>query len=641
MTPGSRLTIARELGLAALLLAALPGCLQSALVCPAEGGAPWTELTSTHFVVKTNVTPAEAQAMAQDFEGSRSALERAMGWREPPSTERVEVVAFANANQFHSLDASDDSRSAYFSTYRALDIEPVPVLVMYRGDDEDESGHTTFLHELTHRFLHERYREIPVWLNEGLAQYYETFRFDGRRGFVGAPKRRSSAAVLWTDWYMTERGNLIPTNTIPSAATIASSTYKEFYGEGLTSVEKSHWMAAYYAGAFRFVHLLMNGPNRDYGARFGAYLGGLERGEKPSAALAAAFTGVDVEALEQAYRAYVSNPDLHQREIDLGPPEAPSPLAARVMSDSEIHLLWARLLPSNDESSYFVEREIGKAVKGDPSSTEARFRRALWLVKKHRPAEAEADLAAVLAARPDDPRYLLGRLDTYQEYNSSAYQCGEASAAVEATVAHLARVAASGAELNRVASYLETHGRPDAGLPFAMEAIRRAPLSPEAQDTYSMLLLQKGNLLEALTANQRATALLPERSKNRSPILHRRMIDAASAVAAPEPATTGYLAPALIQAVTAGAMPRLQCCYELGRQADRSLTVRVSVKGTIAIDGSVGEVQIVSSSMHIVAVERCVLREMAKLRFPAPTGGVATFLTPLAFSGPEPKKLPR
>jgi tetratricopeptide (TPR) repeat protein len=649
MKPRSRFAVARPLALSALLVAGTSGCVQSALTCPAEGGAPWSEVASAHFVVKTNIAPDEARAMAAGFEGSRAALERAMGWREPATTERVEVVAFANSVQFHALDAAEDSRAAYFAGQLALDIEPQPILVMYRSEDDEDRGRATFLHELTHRFLHERYREIPVWLNEGLAQYYETFRFDGRRGFVGAPEPRPGAAALWTDYYAPPRGSLIPLNTIPSAATLAAATRREFYGDGLPSQEKAMWQTAYYSGAFRFVHLLMNGPDQDYRARFQTYLGALERGEKPRAALGAAFTGVDVEALEQAYRKYVASPTLHQREIDLGPPEAPSAIAARAMSDSEVHVLWARLLPSDPASAPYVERQLGKALRGDPASAEARFRHALWLVKQHRPAEAEADLGAALAARPDEPRYLLGRLEAYEEYNSAAFQCGEAAAVVDSTIDHLARVAASGAELNLVASYREMHGQPDAALPFALEAIRRAPLAAEAQDTYSILLLRKGDLAGALAANQRASALLPERTRSRAITSHRQSIDAAMAIAtaAPGPAAsageaaTGHLTTPLIQAVMSGAAMRMQCCYELGHRWAPTLSGKVSVKATIAPDGAVSGAEIAGSTIADPAVSACVVREFGKLRFPAPAGGVATIVASLGFTPSAPDKLTR
>jgi hypothetical protein len=649
MIPTSRLAAARPLALSMVLVAGTAGCVQSALTCPAEGGAPWSEVASAHFVLQTNIPAEEARTMAAGFEGSRAALERAMGWREPATTERVEVVAFANATQFHSLDAAEDSRAAYFTTQLALDLEPQPILVMYQSDDDEDRGRATFLHELTHRFLHERYAELPVWLDEGLAQYYETFRFDGRRGFVGAPEPRPGAAAFWTDWYVPARGALIPMNTIPSAATLAVSPRRDFYGDGLPSQEKAEWQAAYYAGAFRFVHLLMNGPDQGYRARFQTYLGALERGEKPRAALGAAFTGIDVEALEQAYRKYVASPSLHQREIDLGPSEAAATVAARVMSDSEVHLLWARLLPSDKASAPFVERQLGKALRGDPASPEARFRHALWLVKQHRPADAEADLGAALAARPEDPRYLVGRLGAYEQYNPAAFQCGEAAASVDATIDHLARVAVSGAELNLVATYREMHGQAGAALPFAAEAIRRAPLSPEAQDTYSILLLQRGDLAGALAASQRASALLPERTKSRSITAHRQAIDAAMAVAtaapgptasAGEPAT-GHLGTPLIQAVMGGAALRLQCCYQLGRTWAPTLSGKITVKASIAVDGAVSGAEIVSSTMADPAVSACVVREFGKLRFPAPAGGAATIVAPLGFAPTVPGKQPR
>src|SRR5262249_5651505 len=61
------------------------------------------------------------------------------------------------------------------------------VIVMLRASD-DATRHTVF-HEYTHLIVGSALRSIPIWANEGLAEYYATFELsaDGRQAVVGGP----------------------------------------------------------------------------------------------------------------------------------------------------------------------------------------------------------------------------------------------------------------------------------------------------------------------------------------------------------------------------------------------------------------------------------------------------------------------
>jgi tetratricopeptide (TPR) repeat protein len=434
---------------------------------------------------------------------------------------------------------------------------------------------------------------------------------------------------------------MIPVASIPSLDELVAADRAAFYRDLDFGPGKGEKVVANYAGAFRFVHLLVNGPE-EYRRRFSSYLQALEQGIKPGPALSTAFASVDADRLHHDYRAYLASQDLPVADFDLGPPDPPAPVAVRPMSDAEVHVLWSRLYPHKKEFLHYVHGELDLALAHDPSAVEARLRRSLVLASEERFPESRADLATALSGNPDDPRYLLGKLAVYEAINPPAFQCGDGDAEVEATVAHLAHVAVTGAELGAVAAYHEQHGQAVAGLRFAQEAVKRAPLSWSCQDTFSRLLLQTGDVQGARAANERALALLPESSRETRPLRQQALLAAFGELpTTPSLAGAGgrgTLSPEAVSAVLRGAGASFGCCYELAHRTTAGLQGELSIALTVQPDGSVSQGAVTGSTLARPEVERCMLREIHKLRFPPPQSGPVPLTHRLSFHPPPARR---
>lgn len=134
------------------------------------------EMTSEHFVLRTDAAPDEARAVVARYERLWAALAFVMG-RKPKTEQRFDLVRFSRRGDLAEIMGHDWGHAGVFFTRLPGDLEPQPAVLSLGEDLADEDGEL-FLHELTHRFLHERYAAIPPWLNEGLAKYYETLRID-------------------------------------------------------------------------------------------------------------------------------------------------------------------------------------------------------------------------------------------------------------------------------------------------------------------------------------------------------------------------------------------------------------------------------------------------------------------------------
>jgi hypothetical protein len=339
--------LARRLVLALTLSASL-GCasLRPPLTGPAQGGPPWSQLTSPHFILETDTDPRAAEAVMADYERMYAALAHAM--HVPPGPEDgelIELVLFERGKDYDEVTGQDRTTKAYFST-----LSGHPTLVMSQ-DLLPEETRTTFLHELAHRFVFRRFKRVPTWLNEGMAQFYSTMRIEEDRIVVGddLPEHAFWRQTYYSHaWHDRSIQLLVPAYKAPSVRDLVDSERLTFHpGHQREDVSKDEreQMGLYYAASWKLVHLLMNGPDAQARARFEAFLSALGPRVDPREAFRATF-GEDLSGLEAMYRPYLTAEATSRRNIPYAAATAGGAAAkvtTRSMSDGEIHTLWDQL----------------------------------------------------------------------------------------------------------------------------------------------------------------------------------------------------------------------------------------------------------------------------------------------------------
>ena len=154
------------------VLSACGGAFGPAPQSAARAGNTWFEVTTRRFVLHTDLGEDAARAAARDFETAYEYLEQVGFPGYEGLTQRMDVVLFAGAGEFHHFWPGDMS-GVYFDR-APQDLERAPTMVLYGGLDGD--ARIVFLHELTHRFIARAYGWAPAWMNEGLADYFSTMR---------------------------------------------------------------------------------------------------------------------------------------------------------------------------------------------------------------------------------------------------------------------------------------------------------------------------------------------------------------------------------------------------------------------------------------------------------------------------------
>lgn len=468
--------------LAGLALLAV-GCAHRPELARSTSTPHWSELTSRHFVLRTDMPRRQARSALAEFERSYAAMETIAFSSDPPR-QRIDVVLFAGEDQFRAL--APPGSSGYFMPRQVDDPDPQPTIALYGKMEISgtlvDSTERRFRHELTHRFLERRLRDAPPWLEEGLAEYWSTLKTADREALVGVVPNRKIFRVdihrnaALSQNFVEERVEL---TDVPSVWELLSADYSTFHDPARAF--------SYYAAAWTFVHMMLNGPY-GHAARFNRFVDAMAAGTPMPDAWRAAFWGVSLTRLDRELRDYLLRDDMDPRYSRFVVAPVPQkPERERGLGADEVHLMMARIRPWDSRESILAagfELAQARALTHGAASPELHYWSALYATRWRRFAVAEAELRQALAVEPSQPRHwlalaeLLARADRREPVDT---------AALEDAVAHLVPLATSAQALNFIARYYSAKGEIDAGLPFARRAVAAERNCWECVDTLATL----------------------------------------------------------------------------------------------------------------------------------------------------------
>ena len=251
------------------------------LVCvPADASAKWTRLRSPNFVFIGEANEGRIRRTAQRLERFREMLARVLPDAAAVSSAPTIVVVFPDTHAFAPF--VPPGRSSDLVGY-SVSWEDINFIAMNAG--RAELADSIVFHEYTHLLMGDTLGDIPLWVNEGLAELYATFQEDrdGRGALIGAGR----------GYHL----SLLRSRTlIPIAKLIAIDDKSPEYDEGTRR-------GMLYAQSWALMHYLTFGPPARQ-SQLTAYLVNLRQGQPSLRAFVEAF-GSDFAALDQELGQYV------------------------------------------------------------------------------------------------------------------------------------------------------------------------------------------------------------------------------------------------------------------------------------------------------------------------------------------------
>ncbi len=266
--------------LAALVFAGALGAAGRADDLPHDRN-DWIEARTANFLIWSDAGERHTREYAADLEQLRAALAQldpGLGAAAPvPTYLYVFKNRFALAPYLPLFQGKREELAGYF--------EPRPTAnYMVMDGDARGPGAQIVYHEYLHFLLHSRYAHLPLWLDEGLAEYFSSFHIAEGEARLGLPIEEH---IRWL------RQNTL----LPLPQLVAIDQHSKDYHEGIHQ-------GVFYAESWALTHYLMVGkPERR--SQLAQMMKLIEAGTPQDKAFAQAFG--DVASLDQELRVYVNH----------------------------------------------------------------------------------------------------------------------------------------------------------------------------------------------------------------------------------------------------------------------------------------------------------------------------------------------
>jgi hypothetical protein len=318
-----------------------------------EPDGRWIAVGTRHFTVFSDAGESRSRVMALQLERLRRVLpDVAPGLRQDPSRP-VFVYLFGEEKSFRAYARKQGVPSGVGGLSFG---DAEAGFIMVNAAAEGNALGVVY-HEYLHHVLTDSYPAMPLWLNEGLAEFFSTFWTNGYQAEIGTP--------IADHLDLLRQSTLIPLERL-CVVTPRSEEYTN-------AAPKQR----FHAQAWLLTHYLLQG-DPSLGSAIPRYL--QEGGVEP-AAFESAFD-VDTATLQTRLSAYLRRDSLPVSDMDFTEPLPEAWIDIAEMADEDVHYRLGVLL------SHGVPAGRGMAVK--------HFERALAIDPGH--AESLAALAELQGA---------------------------------------------------------------------------------------------------------------------------------------------------------------------------------------------------------------------------------------------------
>jgi tetratricopeptide (TPR) repeat protein len=432
--------VGQILGLSALLAIALP--------LSAAKHETWYEARSPNFVIVSNAGEKRTIQTARLFEQIRSVFRQSIPMVSKLPSPKITVIAVKNEESMQVLMPEDWRKGhvhhAGYFFYRMDQYYAVVEL-----DAGGDNPYSTIYHEYYHSLTLPYFPGLPLWVAEGLAEFYGNTQIDGNEAGIGYD-------------YPDLIDQLRTNSFIPLDRLFKVDQNSPYYNE-------NNKTSMFYAESWALVHYLMLGDKTAHRQMFKDYLSALSEGATQEEASAKAFGSV--QKLQNSLQTYIrgnsfyylkipvtekiSDSNITVKEISQAEAEAYEGgfLAARgriqdgkplleeaLREDPKLALAYQNLGVAEflDGQSEEALASVSKAIELDPKNGLARFIRAYLSFRSGTEVsdnnELEEDLRVTIAESPDfAPAYslLALRLAASPEDSTEALKMAQKAVSLE------------------------------------------------------------------------------------------------------------------------------------------------------------------------------------------------------------------
>ena len=263
----------------------LPLLVSACAVCAAAENS-MARVSSEHYVIETDVSRTFAEVARRHMENMLSAYRRTLPQFDSPLEQKFRVRIFRSRRAYdRAVPDMVRGSSGVFVSHRRL-------LAAYLGDRVPEAVFRTLYHEGFHQFMFQAIsRDAPLWVNEGLAEYFAEGTWNGSGFTLGqAPlKRLHVLRQAMRNRDIVSLPELLSMNTDKWVRNIR--------------IDRSR-ASVQYSQVWSFIHFLLHGDDERHRGRLMDYLEDISDGKDADRAFRRHF-GRDMQVLTRAWGQHV------------------------------------------------------------------------------------------------------------------------------------------------------------------------------------------------------------------------------------------------------------------------------------------------------------------------------------------------
>lgn len=161
--------------------------LVSASLSPARDKVEnWVQVRSPHFVIATNSNERQARRIAGQFERMRSVFHVVFPRLQIDPSSPILVLAVKDEKDFRALEPEQYLAKGQLQLGGLFLRAPEKNYILMRLDAEGDHPYAVVYHEYTHLLL-SKADWMPLWLNEGMASFYESTEIEEKEALLGKP----------------------------------------------------------------------------------------------------------------------------------------------------------------------------------------------------------------------------------------------------------------------------------------------------------------------------------------------------------------------------------------------------------------------------------------------------------------------
>ncbi len=215
-------------------------CLFFLAPVAANAADNWIEVRSQHFTVNTNAGEKDARKIADQFEQIRQMFHSAFSALRVDTAQPIIIVAVKNESTMKLFLPEEWEVKGHIRHTGIYQQGEDKDYVLLRLDTEGENPFHTLYHEYTHALLRLNFRSLPIWLNEGLAEFFGNSTL--------GDKEVKTGTIDSGHLYLLNQSKLIPIETL-----LEVGHNSPYYNE-------KDRASVFYAESWAVVHFLMMNP---------------------------------------------------------------------------------------------------------------------------------------------------------------------------------------------------------------------------------------------------------------------------------------------------------------------------------------------------------------------------------------------